>query len=213
MTSLLRIVFLSAVLLCAPAMATNVVVLGLFTDKALLQIDGTQRLVTTEKPSPEGIKLIRANSREAVLEIEGRQETFTLGQHVSSFSAPSQAEVKIWSDNNGMFFTKGSVNGLPVNFLVDTGASDVAMSVAQARRLGINYRYKGTEGAADTAAGLTRTYSLKLKSVKVGDIVLRDVNALILEENTADYVLLGMSFLNRMEINNTGQVMTIRQKY
>ncbi|MDH3871316.1 MAG: TIGR02281 family clan AA aspartic protease, partial [Gammaproteobacteria bacterium] len=97
--------------------------------------------------------------------------------------------------------------------LVDTGATQIAMNDAQARRLGIDYRVTGEPTAITTASRVERAWAVMLDSVKVGDINLRNVSAIVLEGPQPDQVLLGMSFLGRLEIRNDGQLMTLRRKY
>ena len=97
---------LMLLLLSIPCMAVEkITVVGLFKDKAIVHIDGKQRILTIGKTSPEGVKLISANSREAVIEIDGNQETYTLGTHISGeFTAPaSGTTVTIAPDSTGMY--------------------------------------------------------------------------------------------------------------
>jgi aspartyl protease family protein len=193
--------------------AADIVVLGLFRDMAILRVDGTQYKLRSGETSPEGIKLISANSEEAVLEINGRTETYKLGSHVSlSFTAPVKSGALI-RPVNGMYKVHGFINRQPVEFLVDTGASSIAMNANQARKLGINFRYEGEEGYSSTASGYAKIYKLKLDSVQIGDIVLRNVEAAVLEGNFPTETLLGMSFLNRVNMKRDGQLLMLEQKW
>ena len=193
--------------------AADIVVLGLFRDMAILRVDGMQHKLRTGETSPEGIKLISANSEEAVLEINGRQETYKLGSHVSlSFTAPVKSGALI-RPVNGMYKVSGFINRQPVDFLVDTGASSIAMNSNQARKLGINYRYEGEEGYSSTASGYAKIYKLKLDSVQVGDIVVRNVEAAVLEGNFPTETLLGMSFLNHVNMKRDGQLLMLEKKW
>jgi len=193
--------------------ATDIIVLGLFKNKAIVKIDGVQRTLKKGKKSPEGVKLISADSYVAILEVDGKEQEFKLGRHVSTnFKQKTLAEAKIMSVN-GMYSTTGFINGHPVNFLVDTGATWIAMNVHQARSLGINFRYIGKRGSVSTANGVVPIYRVMLDKVRVGEIELRNVAAGVLEGNSPSQVLLGNSFLNRVEMQRQGQVMLLKQKF
>jgi aspartyl protease family protein len=193
--------------------ATDIMVLGLFKNRAVVKIDGTQRTLKIGKKSPEGVILISADSDMAILEVDGKEQEFKLGRHVStSFKRKKLAEAKIMSTNN-MYRTVGFINGQQVNFLVDTGATWVAMNANQARSLGINFRYIGKRSTVSTANGVVPVYRVMLKKVRVGEIELTNVAAGVLEGNSPPEVLLGNSFLNRVEMQRQGQVMVLKQKF
>jgi aspartyl protease family protein len=195
-------------------LAADVRVAGLFGGKAVLIIDGTQRLLKPGQTSPEGVKLISANSEEAVLLIAGQQLVARMDSRVSARKrSPEVNEVQVWRDSTGMYTTVGSVNGLPVSFLVDTGATAVAMNAQQARRLGIDFRVIGQPSAVTTASGVVNAWAVMLDRVKVGDLLLRNVQAVVLEGAHPETALLGMSYLGRLEIDNDGRLMTLRKKY
>ncbi|MCK5382771.1 MAG: TIGR02281 family clan AA aspartic protease [Gammaproteobacteria bacterium] len=206
-----------ALCLCAAAIcsqAADVRVAGLFSGRAVLLIDGKQRLLKQGQTSPEGVKLIAATSEEAVLLIDGQQVTARLDGRVSARKrAPEINEVQVWRDTTGMYTTVGSINGLPVSFLVDTGATAVAMNAKQARRLGIDFRVVGRQSGVTTASGVVHAWTVMLDTVKVGDLELRNVEAVVLEGVHPETALLGMSYLGRLEIDNDGRLMTLRKKY
>jgi aspartyl protease family protein len=112
-----------------------------------------------------------------------------------------------------MFKTVGSINGLPVGFLVDTGATAVAMNADEARRLGIDFRVEGESTWVATASAVSRAFSVTLARVKVGDIELHNVGAIVLDGPQPRDVLLGMTFLQRLEMHNQGDHLTLRKKY
>ncbi len=205
-----------ALLLASPTLfaVNSVIVLGLFKHKAIVVIDGKQQALNVGETSPEGVKLISATSNEAVLEIEGRQKNYALGSEVHTrLAAPPHTSVTIFRSPQGMFATVGTINGLTVNFLVDTGATLVAMNSVEAKRLGINYKLDGQPVTASTASGLAPAYQVKLSRVKLGDIDLREVDGMVIEGLSPSEVLLGMSFLSRLEMQNNGQVMLLKQKH
>lgn len=215
LTAFLRI--LPAILLLASwARAATAVdsihVEGLFTDMAVLQIDGNRRVLKKGRTSPEGVTLISADSREAVLEWDGHQTRHGLGSHISGSYAQSERQtdqVLLWPDDNGMYRTIGSINGFTVRFLVDTGATLVAMNAQQAKRLGLDFRVDGEQGISSTASGFVRSYRVILDRVKVGDIELRDVEAGVIDGEHPGDILLGMSFLGRLEMQRSDRKLVL----
>jgi len=194
--------------------APDVRVVGLFKDRAVVIIEGKQRVLRVGQSSPEGVKLIAADSESALLEYEGEEFRGMLDGRVSTRSKPpATEEVQIWRNSQGMYATTGSINGLPVSLLVDTGATQVAMNAAQARRLGIDYRVIGRPAAITTASRLEPAWAVTLDSVKVGDIELSNVEGVVLEGAQPQTVLLGMSYLGRLDIRNDGHLLTLQRKY
>ncbi|MCG7976174.1 MAG: TIGR02281 family clan AA aspartic protease [Candidatus Thiodiazotropha taylori] len=199
----------------SPAVGVErIVVEALFADKAMVNIDGTRRLLKLNKPSPEGVLLISATSKQAVIEVDGKRDTYQLGGHISSqFSKPEQVTAKVWRDLAGAYSTVGTINGLTVNFLVDTGATAVAMNTSQAKRLGVQYRYKGKPIMVNTANGVTKGYEVTLDRVQVGEISLRRVRGFVIEGSGPGRVLLGMSFLNRVKMDDQGDVLVLEKRF
>ena len=194
--------------------APAVRVLGLFKDRAVVLIDGKQRTLRVGQTSPEGVKLVAADSESALLELDGEEFRGLLDGRVSTRSKPpTREEVQIWRNSQGIYVTTGSINGLPVSLLVDTGATQVAMNAAQARRLGIDYRVVGEPAAITTASRREPAWVVMLDSVKVGEVELRNVEGVVLEGAQPQMVLLGMSYLGRLEIRNDGQLLTLHRKY
>jgi len=188
--------------------------MALFSGKAMVKIDGHNRLLKAGEQSPEGVLLVSANAREAVIEINGKRETFQLGSSVGGhFAKPQRREVRIMRDASGSFLTVGSINGYTTDMLVDTGATVVAMSEPEARRLGIAYRRKGRKGVVNTASGTTSGYTVMLDRVRVGTIQLSNVEAIVIKGSSPRKVLLGMSFLNRVEMLNQGGGLLLREKF
>ncbi len=189
-------------------------VVALFPDKAMVEIDGRSRVLKAGETSPEGVTLISADSRNAVIEANGERQTYGLNSRFGGgLSTPTKTEVMIARDIRGNYSTVGSINGRTVNMLVDTGATSIAMSEAEARRLGLPYWLKGKKAAVQTASGYARAYSVILDEVRVGAIVLRQVEAVVVEGNSPAEVLLGMSFLNRVEMENSNNIMVLRNKH
>jgi len=205
------------ILATASALAVEKIqVLGLFKDKAVVVIDGKRRVLRAGGVSPEGVVLVSSDAEGAVMEVDGERKRYTLGAHISNtFARPAQGPTtRVYRTPEGMYQTGGSINGYPVDFLVDTGATLIAMNRTQARRLGIDYEAKGEPGMSSTASGEVRTYYVTLKQVKVGAIELRDVEAAVIDKDAfpAD-ILLGNSFLNRLHMQRSSDFLELRKKY
>jgi len=201
-------------LIAQPAAATEVNVVGLFNGKAMVAIDGGKpKMLSAGQAAAQGVKLISADSREAVLEIDGKRKTLAMGQSLSyaASSTVDSRSVSLAADQRGHFVTVGSINGAATRFLVDTGASSIGMSGAEARRLGIDY-LKGERIMMSTANGVVPAYRITLNTVKIGDVAVNQVQAAV-SETSMDVTLLGMSFLNRVEMKREGSTMTLTKKY
>jgi aspartyl protease family protein len=196
-----------------PAGAVDVAVAGLFPGKAVLVVDGgVPRTVSVGARTREGVRLVAVQDDTAVVEVGGQQQTLRLGERaVSSPGSAVAPSITLQADGKGHFLSEGSINGTGVLFLVDTGASMVSMGAADAARAGIDYR-KGVAMPTMTANGPIMVWRVKLDSVRVGDMTLRNVDGAVHAMNLP-VVLLGMSFLNRMEMSRTGEQLILRQRY
>lgn len=206
--------FLVAGALCAgSALATDVNVVGLFPNKAVVQINGGAPRTLSVGQKQDGVVLVSADRESAVFDIDGKRKTLRLGQQqVSKGSgADPNATAVLSADTRGHFFALGQINGGSVRMVVDTGATVIAIPVADAIRLGIDYK-KGQEASMNTANGLAAAWKVKLDTVKVGNIMMNGVDAVVMEGNTMP-VLLGMSFLNRTEMRREGQTMTLTKRF
>jgi len=205
-------------LLLAPAVtaAADVAVVGLFANKAVVVVNGGKpRTLSVGEATPEGVRLISADSESATFEIDGKRETLRPGQHGAIAStAPAKDERKkvvLTADARGHFFTMGTVNGVSTRFMVDTGATTVAMSVQDAKRTGVDY-LAGRKVPTQTANGVAAAYRVRLNSVAVGGITLNNVDAIVIDGNLP-HALLGMSFLRRMERRTEGDTLTLIQRF
>jgi aspartyl protease family protein len=195
--------------------ARDVLVLGIFPDRALLQVDGERHLLRIGEATDDGIRLLSADSRagHVVLDIQGRSRQVALGGRAGgSFRARESARAQIFANSAGAYTTTGSINGRTVTFLVDTGASAVAMNSNEATRLGIDYT-RGTLTQVHTASGNAFAYRLILDRVKVGEIEQRNVDAMVVVGDAPRIALLGMTFLSRVEIRNEGQALVLEQRF
>ncbi|MDR3220834.1 MAG: TIGR02281 family clan AA aspartic protease [Candidatus Accumulibacter sp.] len=195
------------------ACGANVGLAGLFPGKVLLTINGgAPRIVAVGAKTSEGVSVIAINGDTATIEVEGKRRVLRVGQNVAEqASASGPAKVVLTADSRGHFNTTGYINGASVRFLVDTGASLIAIGASDARRIGLDPG-KGVRGVVNTANGQVVVSKVKLNSVRVGDIVMNNVDASIHSQDMP-ITLLGMSFLNRMEMQRSGDSMTLIKRY
>ena len=202
--------------LCGVAVAADVNLNGVIGTKALVVIDnGKPRLLAAGETSPEGVKLISVTGETAVIEMGGKRETLTLGQsaRLAGGSRPAGGKsVTLLADSRGHFVTIAAINGITVRVLVDTGASLVSMSSSEAKRLGINYT-AGQKAFTSTANGVVPTYRVKIDEVRIGDVTLNNVDGMVHVGDNLPIVLLGMSFLNRMDMKRDGEKMTLTKRF
>jgi aspartyl protease family protein len=118
---------------------------------------------------------------------------------VSPAQAAAGRAVVIVPDSRGHFQAAAQIDGHHVAFMVDTGASVVALTEADAARLGVRPRPIDYQTTVTTANGRVRAASIRLASVDVGGLVVRDVDAMVLPEGALSENLLGMSFLSRLK--------------
>jgi aspartyl protease family protein len=200
---------LPAVLQAAP----SVRVLALFPGKAMLEIEGRRKVLAAGESGPQGVRLISADTREAVVEIGGRREVLRLGSTVSATYVPSERrEIRILKGRGG-YFLDGLINGQSVRFLVDTGATSVALSERHAAHLGLQHRVDGVPVGIGTASGDALGHAIVLGSLSIGGIRLNDVRAVVIEGDSPRHALLGMNVLSRFEIDQRENLLILRSKF
>lgn len=198
----------------AAVLGLEVRVEGLFSGSAVLSIDGKQRLLKAGQTSPEGVRLVRADSSAAVLEINGQRQTLGLSSTISSrFAKAERKQVALSKGKRNGYIATGLINGHQFKMLVDTGATHIAMNSEHAKRMGLDFRRKGEKGRLNTASGVDQVWYLKLDSVSVAGITVRNVLASVSEGNFPREVLLGMSYLNHVSMEERAGLMYLTEKY
>ena len=198
-------------LACSAAQALDVSLAGQMGAKALLVIDGqTQMLAVGE--SARGVRLLRWQDGAAVVENGGLQHSLRVGGSParlapSGRAASSAREVSIPVTSGGHFVTGGSINGRPVRFMVDTGATLVALSQAEAERIGVAYR-DGERVMMNTANGSVPAHRVSLAQLRLGEVELANVAAIVLPA-AMPMVLLGNSVLTRFQMRRENDVMRL----
>lgn len=204
---------LAALLASLQAAAADVALIGIFAGKAaILSVDAGAPKTVKVGQSYAGVTLIAVEGDRATVEIDGKRRVLVQGQAYSSKGASAgEQSVTLAAGPGGHFMADGQVNGAAIRFMVDTGASAIAIPAADANRLGIDYR-KGRRGTAKTASGATDVYLVRLNNIRIGVIELQDIDAVVVEQGL-DIGLLGNTFLNRMEIRQDGRTMTLKRRF
>jgi aspartyl protease family protein len=196
------------------AWAVDVALIGMLGEKAaVFAVDGGEPKAVKVGQKWRGITLLSVERDQATVEIDGKQRVLKIGQHYRSATSASneRQSVTLSADARGHFFTQGAINGNPVRFLVDTGATSVALPASEAQRLGIDYR-KGERALTNTAGGLVPVYRVRFDNVKLGSIELAGVEGIVIEQGL-DVALLGMTFLNRVDMKRDGQTMMLIRRF
>ena len=126
----------------------------------------------------------------------------------TSYSADGVREVVLQRNRAGHYVTAGTINGMPVEFMLDTGATGVAIPMPVAKRLGLEL---GRSFPVRTANGVSTSYATLLQRVSVGDIALDEVPAGVAAGLGGEQILLGMSFLRHIEFSQRGNTLILRQ--
>jgi len=204
-----------ALLFAAGAVAAHSVALqGMLGSKALLVIDGGKPKAVGAGETWQGVKVLSTSGDQAVVEVAGKRQTVRVGEapmRSGEAAAAHGNRIVLNASSGGHFLSGGAINGRTVQFMVDTGATTIAMGAADADRLGIDYR-KGQLGRSETANGNVTVYKVKLSSVRVGEVEVYDVDAVVMP-NAAGHVLLGNSFLTRFQMTRTNDQMVLERRY
>ena len=202
--------------LCAPPAGSQTVGLsGILGTKALVIVDGSPPKVVAPGETFRGVKIISTQSDQAVVDIAGQRHTLRLGDAPASVGGiggdGSGTRIVLTSSGGGHFLTLGQINGRSAEMVVDTGASAVSIGSAQAERLGIEYK-TGQMVQMSTANGVIPAWRIKLKSVKVGDVTLLEIDAVV-SSGSMPFVLLGNSFLTRFQMTRTNDQLVLDKRY
>ncbi len=194
--------------------AQSVALSGVLGSKALVVVDGSPPKTLNVGEVHQGVKLISVSGDQAVVDIKGQRSTVRVGDAPVSVGArrdtTSSNKIVLPLSSGGHFMAQGSINGKAIQFMVDTGATTVAMGVNDAKRMGIDYQ-KGQLIRMGTANGVTQGWRVKLNSVRIGDVEVYDVEAVVGPD--MPFALLGNSFLSRFSMNRTSDQMVLERRY
>lgn len=207
-------------LMPTPALAdTSVQAIALFNGKAMLSVNGHKAKIIAAGDAYKGVKLIESSTEQAIIEVDGQRETLVLSSTVQLTKSlatkpaePDGGTVQIWADGNGFFRSDGAINGEPLEFLVDTGANLVVLNSRHADRIGLEYQ-DGLQTFAVTASGNTPMYVIEVEQISIEGIVLRNIQAGVIVGGYPLVPLLGMSFLEQLNMNRVGNVMELKKGF
>lgn len=218
MMEMKKILFIACLSFVMQAYAdTRVNIVGLFSNKALVMINGSGPHILKAGQTKSGVKLLSSNSSSATLIIEGKRQVLSMGQAVaigSDLSSPDgvNSPVSLYADQAGHFFGTASINGATLKYVIDTGATNVTMNSRDAEAAKIDYT-NGRKVNMATANGVISARNVTLNTLKIGTIVLNNVEVTIVEGDSPPFVLLGMSAQNRLNIKRENSIMTLTKKY
>ena len=198
----------------ASAADTQVNIVGLFSNKAVLIINGGKPKTLSVGQASDGVKLIAADSQTATLQIEGNTKRLGMGQaaSVSGKSSSGSASAVLYANSQGHFVSDCQINGVSLKFILDTGATSVALNSGDAKFANIDYK-RGEPMQVSTANGVVTAYRVTIATLKIGSITLNQVEASVLEGGSPPLVLLGMSALNRLDMKREDIALTLTKKY
>ena len=197
------------------ASAQSVALTGMLGRKALVIVDGDTPKSLAVGETHRGVQIVSTEGDVAVVEIAGRRHTLRVGESPTSVGGQGAStggnKVVLTAGGGGHFLTLGQINGHATHFVVDTGATFVSMSVQDAELAKINYQ-GGQRVTMSTANGVVPGWRVKLSSVRVGDVMVYDVDAIV-SAGAMPYVLLGNSFLTRFQMTRTNDQMVLEKRY
>ena len=195
---------------------------GMLGGKALLIVDGSTPKSVSVGDTFKGVKVVSTQGEVAVLEIAGKRHSLRVGDAPANVGiggsvgsggteGAGASKVVLTASSGGHFMPQGQINGQAAQFMVDTGATTVAMGLADAQRIGIKYQ-NGQSFQAGTANGVVNGWRVRLGSVRIGDVVAYDIEAAVLKSDMP-YVLLGNSFLSRFQMTRTNDQMVLEKRF
>lgn len=198
------------------AFAQNVALAGLLGSKALIVVNNSQPRSLAVGESYQGVKLVSAQGEQAEIEVAGVRRTLRLGGAPVSVdgvagSAGGSGKIVLGADSRGHFVAQGQVDGHTLPMMIDTGATYVSLSAAQATQIGIDYK-SGQMVGMSTANGVIPGWRVKLAKLRVGEVVLYDMDAMV-SSGAMPYVLLGNSFLGRFQMTRSGDLMVLDKRF
>lgn len=211
----LALILLSATY--ASAWAQSVALSGVAGGKALVVIDGAAPRFLSAGQSHQGVRVVSVQGESATVEVGGQKRLLRVGEAPVSVgsSGPSAdgagQRIVLTADGQGHFMSSGLINGKTVQFMVDTGATNVILSEADAKRINLAFD-KGQRVGVSTANGQVVGHMLRLQSVKLGDVQVYDVPAIVLPQ-AMPFVLLGNSFLTRFQMLRQNDQLTLERRY
>lgn len=202
----------AALLVPLLAHAQTVALGGILGTKALLIVNNSAPRGVAAGEAHQGVKVVAVGKDQAVVEIAGARRTLHLGEApVSVGSKSGSRRVVLTADSRGHFVNSGTINGSTMQYMVDTGASTVAIGRPDAERMGLNYM-SGQPVRMNTANGVAQGWRMKLDSVRIGDVEVFGVDAIVTPQ-PMPFVLLGNSFLTEFQMTRTNDQMVLEKRH
>lgn len=204
----------TALAFCLPAQvqAQDVALAGILGGKALLVVNGSAPRGVAPGESHMGVQVVSVGREDAVVDSAGGRRSLRLGEApVRVGGSGTGQRVVLKADARGHFVSSGQINGRIMQYMVDTGASTIAIGRPDAQRMGLKFEEQGQSVRMNTANGVAQGWRLRLDSVRVGDVELRGVDAIVTPQ-PMPYVLLGNSFLREFEMSRNGDEMMLLKR-
>ena len=199
---------------CALAQAQSVTLTGTIGSRAILIVNGGAPKTLAVGETFQGVKLVALQGEQATVEAEGKRVALRMDTPVSiggGGSSGGGTRIVLPASSGGHFMAQGAINGRAVNFMLDTGATTIALSAADAQRIGLDFS-KGQPVRMNTANGVSQGYRVQLASVRVGDVEVYDVDAIV-SQQPMPYILLGNSFINRFSMRRDADQMVLEKRF
>ncbi|TFZ00041.1 TIGR02281 family clan AA aspartic protease [Ramlibacter rhizophilus] len=197
------------------ALAQAVALQGTFGQRALLIVDGAAPKAVAVGETHQGVRLVSVANDQAVVEVGGVRQSLRVGEAPASVGqgagGPRGHRIVLTAGTHGHFTGVAAVNGRAIPFLLDTGASTVALGAPDAERAGLNYR-AGRPVRVNTANGATQGWFLKLSSLRIGEVEAYEVDAIVVP-HPMPHMLLGNSFLTRFSMKRENEQMVLERRY
>ncbi|RRD68224.1 TIGR02281 family clan AA aspartic protease [Comamonadaceae bacterium OH2310_COT-174] len=201
---------LCALLLAGAAAAQDVRLVGTIGSRAIVSVDGGQPRTLAKGQSLGGVQLLEVQGNSATFQIGSSRQTLLVGQ-APTHVTPGKTALTLSPSANGHYMSEGKINGHAVQFIVDTGASTIALDAKTARRLGIDYERSGQPIQVATANGKAQGWSVRLPTVSIGALTQRNVPATVVQQ-PMPFVLLGNSFLNHYQMTRDARSLVLKSK-
>jgi aspartyl protease family protein len=193
-------------------LSSKLAAIALFKNKAVLSIDGKRHTLSVGD-HVAGVTLLAADADSATVSVDNQKVQLRLDGRIGSTFATAPTQIlRLTPGDGGHYFVDGKIEGNSVAFMVDTGATHIAINKHTAKRLGLLYRTDGRPGRIETASGVVTAYYMHFASVKVQNLELRNVEGVVVDSDFPSVALLGQSFLNRLDMRRDGALLELRAR-
>lgn len=208
----MRLAALALLFVSLTAQAVEINLIAIMGSKAMVEVDGARKLMEAGQ-SASGAKLLNVSADAVVFEAGGRKLTLSMdNRSIKSNISPEGGKKLVMPNDNGHFYAGLAINGLPLRGVVDTGATVLTLSSNHARAAGIDLS-RATTGTAVTAQGTVATRQTTINTLRLGDIVLHNIDALVIDGQFPPTPLIGMNVLQRFTMQRDADRLTLIQRY